>query len=254
MTTVTADQVRALIIDHDASRPRSQQVQLGPSEIATPCARRIGYGLLGVPRAVNNDVSLYAWVGTQIHAGMEAACHTAGDRWITEHRVTIPINDTLTVTGSFDAYDRDTKTVIDWKGRGAVKPSQATRDKHHQQLAWYSLAAILQGLVVDQQAIVYIPRNGTLADIEVDARPFNPDTIETAMRRYEALHTATAAGPAVLPLLPAVHDCRFCGWWKPGESDLTVGCPGQPPTNPQGGDLPPWEPKEEAQEKAATTQ
>ena len=255
--TVTADEVRRLIVTHDAARPRSQQTRLGPSDLSSPCARKIGYGLLQVPPVVPNDVSLYAWVGTQMHSGMEAACKhdnwtrevaeqqarqavtdtmldmckAAGPRWLTEKRVSVPINDTVTVTGHLDAYDHDTKTVIDWKSRGANKPSQATRDKHHQQLGWYSLGAILDGLIVDHQAVVYVPRNGVLADIEVDARPVDMPAIEAQIRRYESLLAATAAGWAVLPMLPTEHDCKFCQWWTPNDlvdKPLTEGCPGHP--------------------------
>ena len=246
--TITAEQVRSLIVAHDAARPRSQQTRLGPSDLSSPCARKIGYGLLQVPAVVPNDVSLYAYVGTGLHRQLEDACKAAGPRWSTEKRVSVPINDTVTVTGHLDAYDHDTKTVIDWKSRGANKPSQATRDKHHQQLGWYGLGAILAGLVVDHLAIVYIPRNGTLADIEVDARPVDMPAIEAQIRRYESLLAATAAGPAVLPMLPTEHDCKFCSWWAPGHEDLATGCPGEPPTSTT--DLPPWEPNANAQAEA----
>ncbi len=234
--TITADEVRRLIVAHDADRPRSKQVTLGPSSIASPCARQIGYGLLQVPRQVPDDVNLYAYVGTGLHRQLEDACAADNKRlgrvrWLTEKRVSVPVSDTVTVSGSLDAYDYDTFTVIDWKSRGASKPSAATRDKHHGQAGWYGLGAILAGLVVDHLAVVYVPRNGTLADIEVDARPLDMVAIEAQLRRYESLLSATAAGPAVLPLLPTAHDCRFCGWWVPGwPGDESVACQGHPQT------------------------
>lgn len=251
--TITADDVRHLIVSHDADRPRSKQTALGPSSLASPCARQIGYGALQVPPAVSTDVNLYAYVGTGLHSQLEWACKADNarlgrTRWLTEKRVSVPVTDAVTVTGSLDAYDFDTYTVVDWKGRGASKLSAATRGKHHGQLGWYALGAILAGLVVDWQAVVYVPRNGTLSEIEVDARPVDMDAVEAALRRYESILSAVAAGPAVLPLLPTEHDCRFCSWWKPGSDNLTTGCPGQPPTSHAA--IPPWEPEEEAQEKA----
>ena len=110
------------------------------------------------------------------------------------------------------------------------------------------MAAVLSGrMSVEHTAVAFIPRNGSLNDIHVDVRPWDEDRAEAALRRYEALHAAVAAGPAVLPLLGSANDCRFCGWWSPGAEDLTVGCPGHNPTDVHG--IPPWQP--EKQESAS---
>jgi hypothetical protein len=199
------------------------------------------YHLLGVPRVAQNEVNLYAWVGTQMHVGMERACkalnrRTERGRFLTEVRVTVPVTAEVSITGSCDAYDTLTYTAIDWKSHGTSKPSAATRDKHHTQLLPYGLGLILAGKPVENTAVVYIPRNGTLSEIEVDTRPFDHDAAEALLRRYEALITAAAAGPTVLPLVPVAHDCRFCPWWLPGwPGDLTEACPGvQEPTKTPG--------------------
>ena len=56
--SITADEVRRLIIDHDAARPRSQQTHIGPSDLSSPCDRKLVYHLAGVPRVVPNEVNL----------------------------------------------------------------------------------------------------------------------------------------------------------------------------------------------------
>lgn len=228
---VTADEVRRLIIDHDAGRPRSQQTHIGPSDLSSPCDRKLVYQLSGVPRVVPNDVNLYAYVGTGIHRQMERACkahnrRTRHGRWLTEVAVSVPVTAEVNLTGSCDAYDADTFTACDWKSRGTSKPSAAARDKHHTQILPYGLGLILAGHRVEHTAVVYIPRNGLLSEIEVDSRPFDHDAAEALLRRYEQLLTVAKAGPAVLPLIPTADDCTFCPWWNPNAWIDGAGCAG----------------------------
>ena len=247
---ITADLIRSIIVDQDAARPRSQQTKIGPSDLSSPCDRKLGYQLVDVPRVVARDVNLAAWVGTGIHAQMEAALAKHPD-WMVEQPVTIKLSKRLTLSGTLDAYHRPSKTIVDWKSVGPSALAQyrrATPEKYLTQLALYGLAAVLSGrMSVEHTAVAFIPRNGSLNDIHVDVRAWDEDRAEAALRRYEALHAAVAAGPAVLPLLGSANDCRFCGWWSPGAEDLTVGCPGHNPTDVHG--IPPWQP--EKQESAS---
>lgn len=41
--TITADLIRQIITDHDNARPRSQQTAIGPSNLSTPCSRKLAY-------------------------------------------------------------------------------------------------------------------------------------------------------------------------------------------------------------------
>lgn len=254
---ITAEDVRALIVAQDEARPRSRQRRVGPSDLSTPCRRQLGYKVLGVEPAVASGVNLYAFVGTGVHAQMEAVCaadnaRLGRQRWLTEHRVSVPLGDGLPeLTGSLDAYDADTFTIIDWKTRGANRPSAATRAKHRTQANIYGLGAVLSGLRVDNVAICYIPRNGTLEDIEVDVAAWDDADADAALALLSQLHTVAPLGAgAVLPSLPTADDCRFCRWWQPGAERLDVACPGH--NKPPGGDLPPWETQEESKEGART--
>lgn len=241
---ITAELIRSIIVDHDASRPRSRQTAIGPSDLSSPCSRKLVYQILGVPRVSDSGVNLAAWVGTGIHAQMEAALKGNPD-WQTEQQVSIKVDKRLTLTGRLDAYHKPSGTVVDWKSVGPsalAKYRRRSPDNYLTQVAIYGLAAILSGrMTVNHTAIVYIPRNGDLADIHVDAHPWDESRADAALRRYEQLHAAAAAGPAVLPLTPTADDCRFCGWWHPGSDKPEVACTGHPTTDVHG--IPPWQPE-----------
>lgn len=114
-----------------AHHPRSLQKRIGPSEVGTPCDRRIGYKLLGQPENERGD----AWkptVGIAVHAWLEKAAEdanlaqviSAGGliedhqlEWVTEQSVTVGyLHDGTAITGSADLYHRPTATIIDHKG------------------------------------------------------------------------------------------------------------------------------------------
>lgn len=238
---ITADLVRDLIVTQDAERPRSTQKALGPSNLSTPCARKIGYGLLDVPPVTQTGVNLAAWVGTNIHAGMELACAAENKRakakvWETEIRCQIPLKPPIPC--HVDAYHHPSHTVLDWKGVGPSalqKYRRQTPDNYATQIDLYGLALVLSGYRVDRVGICYIPRNGDLKDIHVTTWEWTGERADAAIKRYEAIIAATGAGTAVLPLLPTASDCRFCQWWNPGvawtdPTGVTAGCPGHPET------------------------
>src|SRR5574337_1895898 len=54
----------------DSSDNRSAQRHLGPSEIGTPCDRRIAMSLFGVRPVNPGGDGFAAWLGTQGHRGM----------------------------------------------------------------------------------------------------------------------------------------------------------------------------------------
>ena len=240
---IDADLVRQIIVAHDAARPRSQQTAVGPSDLSSPCSRKLVYQLLGVPKVVDDAVNLMAWVGTGIHAQMEQALKDDDD-WVTEQRLTIKVAKGISITGSLDAYHKPSRTIVDWKSVGPsalAKYRRASPEKYLDQVSIYGLMAVLSGrMSVENTCIAYLPRNGDLADIHVDLHPWDEDRADRAIRRLEALHAAADAGPTVLPLVPTGDDCRYCGWWMPGSDTPEVACTGHPTTDVHG--IPPWQP------------
>lgn len=133
--------LKSLIRNHDAARPRSQQKTLGPSEVGHPCVRKLAQGLMQVDRINPTGDVLPSYVGTAVHAQLEQAVALDNGRiiaehlldttsrctwldgkpigrWISERRVTIRPD----LAGSCDLYDTWNHTVLDLKGLALGTP------------------------------------------------------------------------------------------------------------------------------------
>ena len=224
----------AIWADAAANRERSLQTAIGPSEIGSPCKRRLAYKMLGTPQ-VNLGTTgdqWRSWIGTQLHSGMQEAVERqrASDRWQTELRLSVP----GLPAGNTDLLDLRHGGVIDHKFTGATAYDKARRghvsDQYEIQADIYGLLAAALGHVIRFVAIVFWPANGNRADPVVHARDWDGARAAKALSDHADLERLTkAAGPAVLPMLPAVeHYCTTCPFWAPGSTDLARGCPGPP--------------------------
>ena len=125
----TVAEMREVLTDLDASRPRSRQTALGPSELGTPCQRQFGMKLANIPRQLPDARPPWAPMqGTAIHLLMEEALkfHNAQlgrERWIIEGRLQVDHE----ITGSGDAYDTDYDMVVDCKHTGVTARRKANR-------------------------------------------------------------------------------------------------------------------------------
>lgn len=140
------DTLARLIAARIAAHERSAQVSVGPSELGTPCARKLGFKLAHV-EPVNglDDVPWRPTVGTAVHewlaamlraenarlqAEVDAAtarkktapcghpwCGPFGheDRFLVEYRTVVGTLADHPVPGTIDVFDRATGRVIDWK-------------------------------------------------------------------------------------------------------------------------------------------
>lgn len=227
--------IRAAITNH----PRSLQKRIGPSEIGHPCARRLGYKLLGAPE-VNQfpDVPWKPTVGTAVHAWAEDAFHAdnAHDdehlRWLIESRVDVGEVGGVAVTGSADLFDRHTGTVIDHKVVGKTQltkyrakgPGQQYRAQAH----LYGRGFARRGLRVRRVMIAFLPRDGELKDAYIWSEPYDEQVALDALQRVEGIHLATATiGVAALAALATADAfCSRCPYFKRGSTDPAAGCPG----------------------------
>jgi len=235
------DTIAEAITNH----PRSQQVRIGPSEIGVPCARRIGYKLLEQPERPGKP-NWKATVGTAIHAWLEDVFdtqnltfdaqhgHHGAERWLIETTVHVGDMGDTAITGSADLFDRVTGTVIDWK---SVGPTQLKKYKAHGPGAQYETQAhlygrgmVAAGMTVRNVMIVFLPRNGELADTYIWHAPYDEQVALDALSRLSGIHLTTQAlGPQALTSLPTADAyCTFCPFYKAGSTDLTEGCPGHP--------------------------
>lgn len=217
-----ADDLRGLVRAYSNGDERSQQTELGPSEIGKPCTRCLARHVLGISITPDFDDPWCRDIGTAIHAWLEEAAvwdnvHTVRDaaRWHTEKRVH-PHPDLLPRGGKADLYDAETHTVIDHKTTSADKlrsyrlngPGQQYRTQGH----LYGLGYHRTGARVDHVAIAFWPRGGRLRDLYVWTEPFDAQIALDALDRYRTIREqALAIGPAILPHLPADQSCFDCG-------------------------------------------
>lgn len=235
------DDLLAVIRNAITSNPRSAQKAIGPSEVGTPCERRLGYRLLGVDK-VNDKPGWRPTVGTAVHewlafefAGANAAYraenNTDGDRWLVEHRVDVGDD----ITGSCDLYDRVTATLIDWKitATSTIKAAKGNgpSEQYRIQAHLYARGWIRRGMPVDTVGIYYLPASGELDEGHLWTEPYDEQVATDALARLARIRALTAAfGDKALPVLSTegAHPrlCRYCPWYSPANTDLAQACPG----------------------------
>lgn len=243
----TVAEMREVLTALDASRARSIQTALGPSELGTPCQRQIAMKLAGVPRQLPDKRPPWAPMqGTAMHTLMEEALrfHNAQlgrERWIIEDALQI----TDDIPGHGDAYDTDTGTVIDWKyvgvtalrevKRKTVPNEQLVKSEYRTQAHLYGYGHARKGRDVRWVRLVFLARSHDYDDSAEWTEPYQPEIAEDAILRYyatkdhlvEALDLAN--NPALWPVVPAAPSektCAWCPFHRPGPAADATGCPG----------------------------
>lgn len=244
--TVLGEQVAArmkeLFYSYDNRKTddnRSAQVTLGPSEIGTPCDRRLAMSLLGIPAVNPGGDGWAAFVGTCIHAGL-ADMFTWADagtgRFAVEQQLTFP-NEHVP-RGTADLLDRTLCMVDDHKAQGRWSldklKTQGIPPGYRVQLHTYGYGKRLQGEVVDFVALISWPREAsTLADLYVVVEPYDPQVARDALERVDRIAELTTALDRGEPLKTArefdidPESCKFCPHFAPGDADMTRGCNGR---------------------------
>jgi hypothetical protein len=220
--------------------PRSRQVAIGPSEIGCPCALRIGHKLAGTAAVnVNPQADGWkAWQGTAMHAQLaDLFAHLNADRWparwLVEQRVDVAHLPHLDLAGACDLYDRVSATVVDWK-QTTLKALRAYRSngpgqQYRAQAHAYGLGWANRGEPVETVAIMFLPRDGLLAQAYYWHEAYDPAIALAAAQRVSAIATLLDALPReqVLRGLPrAPSYCMWCPYFRAGATDPAVACPG----------------------------
>ncbi len=226
----------------DRGNPRSHQVNIGPSELSSPCDRRIGYRLAGIP---GMNVMLDPWpaiVGTAVHDWLEHAflswLRSHDKEWITEQRLTLSQD----VTGRSDLFHIPTGAVIDWKGTSPDKmkkiKANGSPDNYKTQIQIYGWGYQRLGYTVNKVALAYFPRAGNIKDLYVDAFDFDPTVGPSMVARIPYIATNLLRLDVLgqphrweqMDSFPS-HDCGFCPWYNPSRSPemgaSDQGCPGK---------------------------
>jgi hypothetical protein len=230
------------VIKHaSTNHPRSQQTAIGPSEIGTPCLRRLAYKLMDWDPKPNHDTDPWASiVGTSVHGWLEKtftrynpALPDGRPRYVLEKRVHADPR----LAGSSDLLDRAINTVIDWKVPGATamtryRQKQDPGPEYRVQGHTYGLGFTNAGEHVTDIAIVFLPRAGTLDGLFVWTEPFQPQIALNALARRDNVIAALAgldpeSNPSAWAMFPATEAyCTYCPWYLPRSTDLSKGCPG----------------------------
>jgi hypothetical protein len=241
-------EVAWIITRHIASRPRSLQRAIGPSELGTACARKLGYGLAEVEK-VSDTGGWRPAVGTAVHeylAEVLANYNTAsGDlRWLIELRVDVGEVDGRPVLGSADAYDRVTASVIDWKIVGPTtlklvrSKGLAAKAAYRSQVHLYGRGMVRRGLPVERVVVAFLPSSGDLAEMVWCSEAYDESVALQALGRADAIATAMrmAGAGTVLQQLSKTDECRWCAWHDRnlGGADINPerACPGAAPPRP----------------------
>lgn len=227
-----------IVIDAITNAPRSQQVAIGPSEIGHDCPRRIGYKLLGFPERVDKP-NWKATVGTGVHMWLEDQFAAANDgmdatRWLVEMRVNVGEILGNPILGHCDLFDRVTGTVIDHKTVGPTQlrkyKAQGPGRQYRTQAHLYGRGWTRRGQDVHRVAIVFLPRNGELADAVFWSEPYDEQVALAGLQRAEGIALAAQTlGPAALAHLGTADAfCALCPYYRAGSADPATGCPGDP--------------------------
>lgn len=241
---LSASDLFATIADAIAGQPRSQQTTIGPSEIGTPCDRRLGHKLAATPEVNDRGVAWKPYIGTAGHeqlAEVFARASIAADaRYLTEVRVDVGHIDGTTITGSCDLFDTRHGAVWDWKfaTRNQIRenyrphgPGQQYRTQAH----LYGRGLAAAGHDVRTVGVVFLTRDGEFTDRHVWHEPYDEQVAVDALERATSIAVALRElGPGfTLPTLPATAAyCRHCDWYAAGATDLARACPGAEPARP----------------------
>ena len=154
----------------DASRDRSQQTEVGPSEIGG-CKRKVWYRLNAQPHTNENQSKLAAIMGTAIHAAIEEAIGSLdpeGKEYLVETEVAYG-----DMKAHVDLFVPSTGAVIDWKTSKIKNLSYFPSNQQRWQVQVYGYLLSKNGYEVKTVNLVAIARDGAEKDIKVHSEPYD---------------------------------------------------------------------------------
>lgn len=154
----------------DASRDRSKQTQVGPSEIGG-CRRKVWYRLNAQPHTNENQSKLAAIMGTAIHAAIEeaiGAIDPEGKEYLVETEVAYG-----DMKAHVDLFVPSTGAVIDWKTSKIKNLSYFPSNQQRWQVQIYGYLLSKNGYEVKTVNLVAIARDGAEKDVKVHTEPYD---------------------------------------------------------------------------------
>lgn len=225
---------------------RSTQTHLGPSEIGSPCDRRIALSLLRVPPTNPGGDGWAAFVGTCIHAGLaEMFVWANGDtgRYATE--VGLTFDSEHVPHGTADLLDRTLFMLGDHKCQGKWSAEKLRNSgptpQYRIQIHTYAYGMRAKGEKVEYVALVSWPRDkASLDDLYVHVERYDPTIAQKALARVDDIAeeikrredpssnwgapTALRVGLSFAPRNDS--GCEYCPFHSPGDKSGERGCNG----------------------------
>lgn len=247
----TVLELRDVLIQHEATRPRTTQVALGPSELGTPCDQQIARKLVAAGQVQAAHEPAWApFQGTAVHNSMDDVidfwnAQLGRERWWKGKGTRLDIGPG--VTGELDAYDRDHAMIVDWKHVGvtALKELREARAKdlplpahvsqeYRVQGHLYGLGMLNRGESVKYVRLVLLARSWKYDDSEEWTEPFNEGLARAALRRYERVRGQVASldlanhPERITEITPTyTGKCFWCPFRAYGAPAGAESCPGK---------------------------
>jgi CRISPR/Cas system-associated exonuclease Cas4 (RecB family) len=172
----------------DASRDRSTQTQVGPSEIGG-CRRKVWYRLNAQPHTNENQSKLAAIMGTAIHAAIEDAIQhldPEGKDYLVESEVSHG-----DMKAHVDLFIPSTGAVIDWKTSKVKNLSYFPSTQQRWQVQLYGYLLSKNGHDVKTVNLVAIARDGDEKNVKVHTEDYSEEVALTAMAWLEEVKAMT---------------------------------------------------------------
>ena len=184
----------------DASRDRSMQTEVGPSEIGS-CKRKVWYRLNAQPHTNDNQSKLAAIMGTAIHAAIEeaiGAIDPESKEYLVETEVAYG-----DMKAHVDLFVPSTGAVIDWKTSKIKNMSYFPSKQQRWQVQVYGYLLSKNGYEVKTVNLVAIARDGNEKDVKVHSEAYDEAIALEAFAWLESVKSST-----VLP--EPEKDQSFC--------------------------------------------
>lgn len=228
-----------MVRGYDASRPRSLQKHLGPSEIGSGCDRQIAYKLANRPEVNETADPWFPVIGTAVHAWLADAIwwynteigRADNPRFLVENRVKVQSRASgYNTSGHTDVYDMDFKRVIDWKIVGTTTMRKVTKEhgdpqQYVVQANTYGEGWVQAGYEVRELLICYLPRSNFLNKMHISSLPFTPELAHKALARVGAIEQLVNLG-AKPETFPAADCTIWCPFYRPKVELGEHSCPG----------------------------
>lgn len=199
--------LKALRSEGDA-KPRSQQVQIGPSELGS-CRRKVWLKLQG-QSVTNTDTKMLAsWMGTTLHDGIEKAVKRL-DLWEEDQLREVEV-ERDGIKGHVDLYHKGWNAVVDWKTTTKKNLSYFPSKQQRWQVQVYGWLMAGNGHTPQHVALVAIPRDGNEDDVVVHVEPYDEDVALEAIGWLEGVKVASEAPAPEKHVSFCASYCEFYG-------------------------------------------